>query len=212
MGTFRILTTSLSCLRCGAAHSVGVQFKTGDDYAMPEYQVGDVAQDVAPGSYEGIADAYCTSCQSRWIADEKHVQFELLADDVAVGRVVARRATWRHGALDGRPELGLVVTVDDEAPMSYDAVLALAETPEGFGQPSFTARLYSAGVALWLGQVRLVPGDDSVLGESTRWWKSRYDAVATRLRALGWPNKGDEWIDVTVLVDADHRVRLAPDA
>jgi hypothetical protein len=209
MGTYRTLTTTLPCRRCSAAYPASVQWKTGDDSAMPDYQAGDVAADVAPGVYEGVADTYCAACGRRWVDDEKRLHFELLAADVAAGRVTVRRATWRHGSLDGRPELGLVITLGDEAPLSAAAVRALVDEPEGFGWPSFTARLSTAQVAVWAGDVRLLPHDPSCLGPSMEWWKRRHDEVLERLCALGWPDGGEQWIDVGVRVDEGHRVELA---
>lgn len=209
MGTFRILSATLSCLRCGADRPVEVQFKTGDDGAMPEYQVGDVAADVEPDVYDGIADAYCAPCMSRWIVDEKQVWFGLLSEEIAAGHLVARRATYRHGALDGRPELGLVETILDQTPMNDDDVRALADRPEGFGWPTITARLHDVDVALWHGDMRLLPHDASFDEESARWWRDKHREVSARLRRLGWPGGSDQRIDVAVVVDANHRLRLA---
>jgi hypothetical protein len=45
---------------------------------------------------------------------------------------------------------------------------------------------------------------------STRWWKRRADEVHERLRAIGWPDDGDQWVDVAVRVDAGHHVLLEP--
>jgi hypothetical protein len=210
MDTFRILSTTLSCLRCGADRRVDVQFKTGDDGAMPEYQVGDVVADVDPDVYEGITDAYCAPCMSRWIVDEKRVWFELMSEEISAGHLVARRATYRHGALDGHPEIGLVETILDPTPMNASDVRSLAELPEGFGWPTITARLADAKVALWHGDMRLEPHDPSFGDESARWWMHQGQEVSARLRRRGWPLGGDQWMDVAVLVDAEHRVRLAP--
>lgn len=207
VGTFRTLNASLQCKRCGLMHRAAIQFKTGDDYAMPEYEVGDVVDDVAPDEFDGIADAYCGSCRSHWVEDEKRVQFALLADDVAAGRITARKATWRHGALDGRPELGLVLTLLDSEPMTASDVLALAQRPEGFGWPSFPARLSEADVALWQGNARLHPHDDR--HDAAWWWIRRNNEVVARLTAIGWLEEPDPWIEVPVLIDQDHRIRLA---
>jgi len=206
MGTYRVLQTTLSCLRCGADYSADVQFKTGNDYSMPVYQVGDRVEDVSPAIYDGITDAYCAQCLSRWIDEENHVHFELLADQIAAGRLVARRATWRHGALDGRPELGLVVTIHDETPMTAEAVRALAEAPDQFTRPSIGARLHQGGVALWDGDLLVFPSSS----DAVHWWQRRHEQVASRLRAAGWPGDGSAFVEIVVLVDTDHRVRLAP--
>ena len=211
MGTYRILNTTLRCRRCDASHRVAVQFKTGHDRAMPEYEDGDLIPDVEPGVYEGIVDAYCPPCMSRWVGDEKRLHFDLLADDVAAGRVVARRATWRNGELDGRPELGVVVTLEDEAPMTADAVRALAQVPERpHVWPGMLARLGTAHVALWRGDVRVFPEETSIESPSTDWWRLRCEQVAARLAAMGWLPDGSQWIDVPVIVDAERRVRLGP--
>src|SRR5262245_17698826 len=210
MGTYRTLYTTLACVRCGASFTADVQFKTGRDREMPKYQVGDVAADVAPGVYEGIAGAYCAPCMSRWIADERRAHFEILSDDIAAGSIVARRAAWRSGALDGHPERGLVATVRDAAPIGAAAVRALADVPEHTGWPSITAWLHTAGVALWLGEVRLYPSEDPAAADATAWWLRRWDDVAARLRALGWPYGDVTDVDVAVRVDGDHRVRVAP--
>jgi len=42
VGTYRILNVVLPCKRCGLMHRASIQFKTGNDYAMQEYEVGDV--------------------------------------------------------------------------------------------------------------------------------------------------------------------------
>jgi hypothetical protein len=209
MGLCRTLHTTLACQRCGVDHAVDVQFKTGDDRCASEYRPGGHAYDLAPEVFEGIADAYCATCSRLWVEEEKHAHFELLAADVEAHRIVARRATWRHGVFDGRPELGLVVTLLDAEPVSADAIRALAETPEGFGWPTFTARLHTASIAIWLGDVRLFPSDPSHDAASTEWWKRRREDVNAQLRGLGWPGGDNQWVEIGVRVDADHRVTLA---
>lgn len=209
MGTYRTLNTSLSCRRCGASYPAGVQFKTGDDGSMPEYRPGDVAADLAPGVYEGLAGAFCSACQARWIEDEKRAHFALLADDLEAGRVVARRASWRHGALDGHPELGLVVTALDPTPMHANDVRALGDAREGLGWPTFAARLSTANLTLWEGDVRVFPAGSSEGAAPSAWWERHAEAVNESLLALGWPGGQDPYVDVAVLVSGDHRVLLA---
>jgi len=207
MGTYRTLHAGLACVRCGVVRRAEVQFKTGDDRAMPDYEIGDRADDVAPDLYEGVADAYCSSCMRDWIDDEKRAWCQVLAEDVAAGRVVARTAICRHGSLDGRPELGMVVTIDDRPALTAAEVLALADVREGFGWPSFTARLYGENIALWAADLRVHPHDPQ--RDSSQWWIDHSDEVARRLRGIGWANGESRWIEVPVVVDADRRLRLA---
>ncbi|APR80987.1 Hypothetical protein A7982_06334 [Minicystis rosea] len=176
---------------------------------MPEYRPGDVAEDLAPGIYEGLADAFCSACAARWVEDEKRVHLACLADDIEAGRIVARRATWRHGALDGRPELGLVVTLLDPNPLHGGDVRALGDARERLGWPTFAARLSTANIALWEGNVRVFPQDMTGGTAPGRWWERHANAVNERLLALGWPGGQDEFVAVDVRVGDDHRVQLA---
>jgi hypothetical protein len=51
--------TELNCQSCGIKYRNDVQFKTGDDYELPEYEEGQVVEALLPGStFEGTADAF----------------------------------------------------------------------------------------------------------------------------------------------------------
>jgi hypothetical protein len=208
MGTFRTLKAVQQCSHCAASFTCSIQFKTGDDAAMPEHDVEDVVNDVAPGSYDGTADAFCPPCEALWAIEEKRAHFDCLALEVESGAVIARRATWRHGALGGRPELGLVVTLADEPPLDPDQIRALAEAPERGGWPNFAARLIEAGVTLWVGSDRITPGQPQSQVAHDIWWPSHQDAVAARLRARGWSSGDDQFREVAILITPGRRVRL----
>lgn len=85
MGTFRTVTTELQCQKCDAWFTAGIQFKTGDDGDMPEYAIGDRAEDIEPGVYNGLGDAFCPQCAAMWIEDERRAHFECLAREVETG-------------------------------------------------------------------------------------------------------------------------------
>ncbi len=66
MGLFSTVNTDLACERCGSTYRTGVQFKTGEDWALPVYEAGQVVPALPPGSdCEGIADAFCPDCAKR---------------------------------------------------------------------------------------------------------------------------------------------------
>lgn len=197
VGTFRTLKTTLPCLKCDTSHRFDIQFKTGDDTAMPEYEIDDLAGDIAPG------------VQARWVDDEKHAHFDALADEVGAGVVTARRAVWRHGSVDGRPELGLVVTLDDEPPLTPGQIRALADVSESAGWPNFGARLIGARVTLWVGATRITPGQPQSEAAYTAWWHAHHASVTARLRAQGWPSGDEQFREVPLEVMSDHRFRLA---
>lgn len=208
MGTFRTLKATLQCLKCDAPHNFDIQFKTGDDSAMSEYGIEDLADDIAPGVYDGLADCFCTQCHRRWVDHEKRVHFDLLGDEVDAGLVTARRATWRHGALDGRPELGLVVTLDDEPPLTPRQIRALADVSDSAGWPNFGARLIEARVTLWVGSARITPGQPQSDAAHATWWRPHQAAVTTRLQEMGWPSGDDQFREVSLEVMPDQRFRL----
>jgi hypothetical protein len=177
---------------------VGVVFKTGEDYRMPEYKVGSFAWDLAPGDYQGSAHALCEACARRWVKDDRVVRLKWLATEVASGRVVARRATWWVDV--DRPERGLVVKIEEEAPLGADAIRALIKVPDG---------LAMAHVALFQGDLRLHPEDTRVDDPAIRrWCRIWNDEADKRLRALGWPDGIHPYVDAIVRVDADNRVWL----
>ena len=91
MGTFRTLRTTLRCSKCDASQDFDIQFKTADDAAMSEYGMEDLADDVAPGVYDGLADSFCAHCHRRWVEDEKRAHFGSLGDEVDAGLVTARK-------------------------------------------------------------------------------------------------------------------------
>jgi hypothetical protein len=176
---------------------------------MPEYAVGDVAEDVQPGLYDGLGEAYCPPCQGRWIEDEKREHFNVLATEVESGAVIARRATWRYGALKDRRERGLIVTRAPEPPLLPDDIRALAELPERAGWPSFAARLSDAGVTLWVGRDRITPPDMPVSDSAhRRWWLRHVGAVQSRLRDLGWRSGVEHDRQVKVEITGAHRVQI----
>lgn len=208
MGTFRTLTATLRCLKCDALGPFDIQFKTGDDVAMSVYGIEDLADDIAPGVYDGVADSFCSHCHGRWVEDEKRAHFDLLGDEVDAGVVTVRRATWQHGALVGHPERGLVVTLDDEPPLTSLQVRALADVDEGAGWPNFWARLSAARVTLWVGSTRITPWQPESDAAHAAWWGPHQAAVTTRLQAKGWPSGENQFREVALEVMPNQRFRL----
>jgi hypothetical protein len=150
MDMFSTVTTDLACERCGSTYRTGVEFKTGEDWALPVYEAGQVVPALPSGSdYEGIADAFCPDCARRWIADERVAHFDALADDVEIGKVTARLATYQAD-LD-QLDLGRQLRLLRGEPLTAAEVRSLASTPDDFGWPSFPARLSRASVTLFLG-------------------------------------------------------------
>jgi hypothetical protein len=195
VGVFRTLRIQSACLHCKAAFASGVQFKTGDDWEMPEHAEGDVVHDVQPGVYEGLADAYCAYCFVRWVAAEGKAHFAAIANDVQSGLIVARRSE-RAGA-DGVTDLA--------APMSAAEIRALPRARDRGGWPSIGARLHEEGLTLSAGGTRVFPPDFS--SPSDTWWSRQSAEVGRRLRDLGWPTGWCAFVDAVVEVDADHRIR-----
>ncbi len=184
MGVFSAVRAQLACERCGASYPAEVQFKTDDDWAMPVYDVDQSVPGLQPGSsYEGIAAAFCPACEERWIADEKLAHFESLAEAVEAGELVARFATYEADV--ARLDLGPQLTVLRAAPLTPAEVRGLAATPEGFGWPTFPARLSEARVTLFRDGVPLAdsPG---------QWWPTHTRRVRARLSALGWREPADD--------------------
>ena len=101
MGMFRTVFGELACANCGAGFRDGVQFKTGDDDALQEYEDGQqvASPDLAPGAWRGIAERYCTTCRDVWIVAGIHagaaVVEQLISDaelelrDAATGESLA---------------------------------------------------------------------------------------------------------------------------
>jgi hypothetical protein len=202
MGVFRIVHAEMPCRRCGFVREVGVQFKTDAGDWMQGYRVGDVVDDVAPDVYGGITDAYCTRCKASWIEDDKRISFDVIAEQVAAGESVARRGSWCYAPAEGQ----LVVTLEAAPPLGADDIRALADAPAGPGVPSVLTHL--EGVVLWQGDLRIHPhlnGQDS-----TGWWLAFGAEVERRMHVRGWPEGRWDTIDLDVVVDADHRLSLAP--
>lgn len=199
MGTFSAVRADLACERCGSAYRTEVQFKTGDDLAMPVYDVGRRVPALQPGSpYEGIAVAFCAVCAQRWVADEKVSHFEVLADAIEAGEIIARFATY-HAELD-RLDLGPQLRVLRSEPLTPAEVRGLASAPEGFGWPSFPARLSDSSVTLFRGDVPIAdsPGE---------WWPAHAGRVRARLSALGWRAPADDQFrEVAVRIRADGTI------
>lgn len=210
MGTYRRLYADLPCTRCGVPDRTEVQFKTGADHAMPQYELGDLAPDVAPGLYEAIADAHCSACTARWIEDEKRAWCDRLGDQLDDGRLVARHATWHFAAGPRGTERTLVVTAEDGASFTSATLRLLLEEPGGTRQQSFGARLHRARLGLWFEGHCVFPFDGpNPTPAASRWWYAQSDAVDRRLRGEGWPDGEDPTRVVQVRIGADHRVHLA---
>jgi hypothetical protein len=199
MGTFSAVRMELACERCGAAHHVEVQFKTDDDHAMPVYDAGQRVPALPPGSaYDGIAEAFCAACAKRWVAEEKAANFEALAAAIEAREIIARFATY-HAELD-RVELGRQLRIRRAEPLTPAEVRGLASAPEGFGWPTFPARLSEASVTLFRGDVPLddAPGD---------WWAVHTARVRALLSALGWRAPADDQFrEVVVRIRADGTI------
>jgi hypothetical protein len=186
-----------------------VQFKTERGDQMQEHKIDEVVADLPAGRYEGVADAFCLSCLGEWNGVEARTSFEVLAEAVEAGKVVARRATWhdgaREGARDGRPEPDLIVTVQDEQPLTSAEILQIVAAPVSGAWLTFAARLHHAGVALWVGADRVfpfTPRDEAAFD----YWAHHRQVVDQILRMHGWLLGGENNIDVPVLVADDHRI------
>jgi hypothetical protein len=199
MGTFSAVRTSLACERCGGAYPAEVQFKTGDDLAMPLYDIGQKVPALQPGStFDGIADAFCAVCMKGWVADEKVANFEALADAVEAGEIIARFATY-HAELN-RLDLGPQLRVLRSEPLTPAEVRKLTSGPERVGWPTFPARLSEASVTLFRGDTPLVdsPGE---------WWSAHSQRVRARLSALGWRAPADDQFrEIVVRIRADGTI------
>ena len=209
MGLFRTVSTLLTCRKCSALFEGRVQFKTEHGDEMQEYKVDQVVADLPAGRYEGLADAFCLSCLGEWNRIETRTSFEVLAEAIETGKVVARRATWhdgaREGARDGRSEPELVVTVQDERPLTSAEFLQIHAAPVSGAWLTFTARLHHEGVALWVGADRVfpfTPRDQAAFD----FWADHRQVVDRILRTYGWPLGGGNDIDVPILVADDHRI------
>jgi hypothetical protein len=200
MGVFRTVFCALKCQRCAAPFEAGVQFKTGNDYEMPRYDAGDVVADLAPGSYEGFAPAFCAGCEPRWIADAKRAHFEVLAASVEDGSVVARYGTRR--LVESEPWWAVDVT--REQPLSGAEIRALSAEPESRGWPSFQGRLGS--IALWANGALVSPWAP---GCDESWREQHRSAVRALLADRGWTHStDDQFTDVAVWVDSRQRIRV----
>jgi hypothetical protein len=205
MGLFRTVVTLLTCRKCSGLFEGRVQFKTEQGDQMQEYKIDEVVADLPAGRYEGIADAFCLSCLGEWSQGETRTSFEVLAEAVEMGKVVARRATWHDGARDGQPELGLIVTVQDERPLTSAEILKFLAAPVSGAWLTFPARLHHEGIALWVGVDRVFPftARDQAAFD---FWAHHNQVVDRILRTQGWPLGGENDIDVPILIATDHRI------
>lgn len=206
MGVYRTLNATQSCLKCKDLYACSIQFKTGDDGDMAEYGIECVAHDLAPGLYEGIADAFCPACEQVWAEDEKYAHFNCLAQEVAKNLVSVRRAAWQYGIVDGQPELGLILTFSEDSPLTAEQVLDLAKSTDDHTRPNFAAHLSNAGVTLWIGTIRITPDQphpQSATAYET-WMHSHDLSVESMLQTKGWVNGSDPFSEVIVEVTANQ--------
>lgn len=205
MGLFRTVLTLLTCRKCSGLFEGRVQFETAHGDRMQEHKIDEVVADLPAGRYEGLADAFCLTCLGEWNRVETRTSFEVLAEAVEAGKVVARRATWHEGAQDGRPEPELIVTVQDERPLTSAEILNVLAAPVSGAWLTFAARLHHEGIALWAGADRVFPftARDPAAFD---YWANHRQAVDRILRTQGWPLGGKNDIDVPILVAKDHRI------
>lgn len=209
MGLFRTVLTLLTCRKCSGLFEGRVQFETAHGDRMQEHKIGEVVADLPAGRYEGLADAFCLTCLGEWNRVETRASFEVLAEAVEAGKVVARRATWhdgaRDGAREGHAEPELVVTVQDERPFTSAEVLQILAVPVSGAWLTFTARLHHEGVAVWVGADRVFPftARDQAAFD---YWAHHRQVVDRILRTHGWPMGGENDIGVPILVADDHRI------
>ena len=205
MGLFRTVLTLLTCRKCSGLFEGPVQFKTEHGDRMQEYKIDDVVPDLPAGKYEGLADAFCLSCLGEWSRIDTRISLEVLAKAVEAGKIVARRATWHGGERDGSPERELIVTVQDEHPLTGAEIRQILAAPVSGAWLTFAARLHHEGVALWVGADRVFPftAHDQAAFE---YWAHHSQVVDRILRMRGWPLGGKNDIEVPILVANDHRI------
>jgi hypothetical protein len=208
MGSFSLVVATLACVRCGREREeVQVQFKTGDDHAMPWYQDGEHVPDVPPDTYDGIADAYCGRCMNQWSADEKQAVFEVLADGVARGELVIKRGDIVRDRQyvpipDGRGDFQVQLEGDRALTPAEIAATGREAQQQGY-RSAFPMSVADVDYVIFEGDERVYP---SRLSSD---WPPRLMAAVDRvLRARGWPLGGDPWIEPAVVVGNDQILRV----
>lgn len=166
MGLFSTLEATLPCRKCNKAFLSEVQFKTGDDRNLPIYAVGDSVKLPADTEYEGLAKAYCPTCQAEWRSAEKSAHFQELANSVSAGQANAEH--------DGRP-------------LSFEDVLLLSKKRHPYpGFPNFPARLMALGVKVeWSWHTHFNMIEEHLISQG--WPSGAFDSfeVTVRVDAAG---------------------------
>lgn len=210
MGLYSTVTATLSCSKCGREYQGDVQFTTDhEDGDLPRFAELERATGVPPGTYEGIADAYCTDCLERWMRDEKEASFEALAEAVARGELIVRRGRIlrdaRHAPiLDAHGDFQIQF-LGDRALSASEIAAAGREPDTRPGWPNFLARLHWLDYVVFDGAERIVPARPPSRSD---WWQRHGSAVDRSLRARGWPRGESPWIDLPVVVSDDLVVRV----
>lgn len=211
MGLFSTVFTTLSCRQCSATHRCGVQFKTGsEDGDLPQCDELGRLPSAPPGTYEGIADAYCRRCRARWTRDEKEALFLALAAGVARGALTVRRGDIVRvpGGITPVPDANddFTIAFADDRALSPEEITAAGRAADPSpGIRSFAAHFGDCDYVVFEGDARRFP---TRLMGPTAFWDRLRSAVARAMTERGWAIAESPWFDVAVVVSADHVVTV----
>lgn len=201
MGVFSTVIAIFECSRCRRDYSSGVQFKTEDDESMPHFQEHERVTGIAPGTYEGIVNAYCDPCMLQWSDDERVASLAALAASVARGELVVRRGSVlrdAHGAPIPDERNDFRITLLEERARTAAEIAAAGHAPETeFGWRSFAAHLDQLDYVLFDGEERIFPTRRTSRSD---WWQRHREEVGRLLEARGWIHGDEQWIEPSVVV------------
>jgi hypothetical protein len=188
MGCYRSVYVQLECAACAAPYRAAVQFKTGDDYTLAAYDVGDVIDDLSPGStWDGLANALCVYCSRRREIDMRSAEIEALAcavercDVIVYFGTTARKQT--------RNIESQVVVIQRAAPVAPHEL-----------------RCRKTECRRWWRDGIIVCTNGAVVDD----WPNRRRDVFFAVRALGWPDRVSDYCrSIQVCIDAERRLRIA---
>ncbi len=204
MGLYRSILAKMSCQRCGAAFEADVQFKTGNDY-LEVYNEGDAVSDLEPETFQGITAAYCKYCYARWASDHFEAEREFLVFAVGSGAVEARQATVvREKTARGAVELHVT---PNGPPFTTEEIRRVVVPPPPGVFPALQSSLDVASIALFHAGERVHPRLPLSQGRSF-FWDDMRDDVRRALSRRGWPLSNNHFIEVPVVVDEGHRLRV----
>jgi hypothetical protein len=174
MGCFRRLWVDLKCKRCRSPFATAVQFKTGNDGRMEEYEPGDIVPDLSGCVFEAYADNYCEPCRDRWNADQATVNLEQLALSIEAGEVAARRVLQSVG-------LG-----DPLTPAEVRQIHPIRSSPESRLGVSLRSLLEETSVVLLSRRGVLLADPSACSPDPDLYWALHSERVDQRLAHMGW--------------------------